>query len=406
MLSSPTVPSPSSSSLLPVAVPSIVDRRPPDRDILVSSYDYLWKPVTEKDAITCQGSYAPWNRALISRQVGCNLVSFEKVLDVINSTLKVVRQPLVSFSHEHAIRCCVEIGICLNYSMCQKIMRSTSLGFGCDETPHQKAGRSFLEVHCFGVLEGTYWVEFICLIELFGEESKSAETTVSHLLEVYEYLKSLSRSESFPPVHRFHILSYDNCNTNTGSFSGVGISWDEVRSRDYANYITTMRLNPDVYRLLPTIKRGCKDHEAAMFGKTFGTKLVSYIKEIGRKDLIVLPKIIFIGYSLLKILSVYLGVGSPNRGEEFQGFCRENHQIKEKIFFRATKNRYCTYELLARKIGITVLSLSFSLSRSLFLSLFLSLSLSLSFSLSPSLSLSITRRVCLCVCVPISITSG
>lgn len=52
---------------------------------------------------------------------------------------------------------------------------------------------------------------------------------------------------------------------------------------------------------------------------------------------------------LLKKLSIYLGTGAPNKADEFLGFCASRNVMK-KIFFYVSKNRYISYELLARNI--------------------------------------------------------
>lgn len=227
-------------------------------------------------------SYDPVYRELIAEQVcRCN-VSFE-MSKRLNKTLRVHKIPLLSFSTSHAIRCCVELDICLNYSLALKMKRSSDLGFGCDETPIKNPGRSFLENHAFGVENGARWVEFVRLVELCAAGSKTAESITNHLVETHEYLQDLCNDT--PPLHNFYLLSYDNCNTNTGEFNGVGVLWDAERSKDYNNYIKKNKLDPESYKYKPTIARGCKDHEAAMFGKRFSSKLADYLKKIGRNDM-------------------------------------------------------------------------------------------------------------------------
>ncbi len=322
-----------------------------DNSFVSNSVDISYSNQRQCD-VAVASAVAPVVRELIAKQVSRNNVSLTNVNDVINDTLQMVHAPPVVFSETTAARCCVEIDICLNHlTATESIAHSEFLGFGCDETPHQSAGRSFLEIHCFGVKEGVYWLEFIQSIELYGDECKTAAATLSHLVETYDYLKRISKNTNFPEFHRFHILSYDNCATNTGKFEGLGVLFDESRRKDYNKFIALKNITDNNYPFLATITLGCKDHEAALFGKTFSTRLEAYLKDIGRKDLISHPKGIFIGFSLLKLLSIYLGLGAPHRGNEFQGHCKRIG-IKEKIFFRVTKNRYCTYELLAKNIGI------------------------------------------------------
>jgi hypothetical protein len=89
----------------------------------------------------------------------------------------------------------VEVSIALNVKLHDKILTSTHLGFGCDETPHLKAGRNFIEVHVFGCdANGGYFCEFLHSIELFGEQSKTAQATVDYLVQSYSYLKNLCMS--------------------------------------------------------------------------------------------------------------------------------------------------------------------------------------------------------------------
>jgi hypothetical protein len=114
--------------------------------------------------------------------------------------------------------------------------------------------------------------------------------------------------------------------------------------------------------LLPTIAEGCLDHQACLFGKQFSQKLVAYLKSINRSDLIAgmfadfvfapvdpLDKGKFKGFKLLKILSIYYGIGPPHKGNEFDAYAKRMG-VKKKIFFYISKNRYLTYELLARAI--------------------------------------------------------
>jgi hypothetical protein len=52
---------------------------------------------------------------------------------------------------------------------------------------------------------------------------------------------------------------------------------------------------------------------------------------------------------LLKKLSLYLGTGGGMKGDEFSGFAAARG-IKKKLFFYVSKNRYITYELLAKNV--------------------------------------------------------
>jgi hypothetical protein len=52
---------------------------------------------------------------------------------------------------------------------------------------------------------------------------------------------------------------------------------------------------------------------------------------------------------LLKKLSIYLGTGGGMKGDEFSGFAAARG-IRKKLFFYVSKNRYITYELLAKNV--------------------------------------------------------
>lgn len=179
-------------------------------------------------------------------------------------------------------RCCVEVSIALHLRLYDRIIKSSHLGFGSDETPHQKAGRSFLEIHVFGCLEGEFWCSLLYSVELFGSENKTARATVDNLLDAYSYLQKFGMlsirfislfsqlGKDFPALHEFYILSYDNCPTNTGEFNGVGKLWGEEREKSYR----AIYGNTDA--MIPTICRGCKDHESAMFGKHFASGMLIF----------------------------------------------------------------------------------------------------------------------------------
>jgi hypothetical protein len=106
-------------------------------------------------------------------------VSLAKVDTVINDVLAATDLNFtpVKFSTESAARSVCEMNVVLDLELVKRINASKSLGVGyvtsyahslsftfrLDETPHQRAGRSILEIHVFGqdIASSKTWCELV-----------------------------------------------------------------------------------------------------------------------------------------------------------------------------------------------------------------------------------------------------
>ena len=287
-------------------------------------------------------------RELIASLIMKRRVSFEQVEGAVNDFVTAVDNSIekVSFSTETAKRIICEMNVCLDVKLIEKCSKSKDLGWGMDETPHQEAGRSFMAITVFGttVSTGDYWRDVVKVLELSGEHSKTAESMMKYLLTAYEELKKLAKEGKleFKEFYEFNLLHYDNTSSNTGDKSGLGVLFDLARKKDEKE----CELDPKP-PFLPTICEGCMDHQSALYGKRFAKELTDYLKTI-RPEYVSEGK--YVGFKLLKLMSIHYGVaGAPNKGNEFEGH-RLVSNIKKKIFFYISKNRYLTYELLAKNI--------------------------------------------------------
>jgi hypothetical protein len=284
-------------------------------------------------------------RELVAKLVSKRHISIKQVIPTVNDVIGTfeVGAPVVA-SSESICRMICEGAVCLDLELIQLVNESTDLGWSCDETPNQRAGRSFFEISIFGLHRRTrkQWEEVYKVAELIGEGSKTAAKLTNHLVEARNELALLAEAAnlSFPSLHEIHLLCLDNTATNVSEKNGIKGLYHEKREADYKEKKPSTKF-------LPTIVSGCVDHQAALFGKRFSAKLHEYLKSIKRTDLIHNGKLV--AYKLLKILSIYLGVGAPHRGPQFEGHCKELG-IEKKVFHYISKNRYCSYELQAHKI--------------------------------------------------------
>jgi len=148
-------------------------------------------------------------RELIATLVAKRHLSITQAINAINDIITITRLnngKLEECSDETVSRIICEMNAVLDLKLIEKLSRSSNLGWNCDETPNQRAGRSFFEITVFGTEKDKYWEELLVIKELCGEGSKTAANLLEKILIAYEELKTTATRANMkiPALFKFN----------------------------------------------------------------------------------------------------------------------------------------------------------------------------------------------------------